>query len=198
MVIDFFLNSNYPSLQSAEDYEEAEYIGYNEIECGEVIPEDPDYIGADRYASVASGRNLGFLCQPHNLNASMPILASHLDHKKHDYKVHFTPQTAKKPRVTNNHGNSTPVKQSHPKNGNPVVEQEKLNELAKNSEPANDIGGTVLEAVSQSPKKFIRKFNDEIRYALEAKFNENNFISGVEKDQLAIKLNLTERQVKKW
>lgn len=54
------------------------------------------------------------------------------------------------------------------------------------------------QSVVGSPRKFIRKFNDEIRHELELKFLENNFISGVEKDRLATRLNLTERQVKKW
>ena len=47
-------------------------------------------------------------------------------------------------------------------------------------------------------KKFIRKFNDSTRAQLELKFAQNNFISRVEKDELAAQLNLTERQVKKW
>ena len=47
-------------------------------------------------------------------------------------------------------------------------------------------------------KKFIRKFNDSTRAQLELKFAQNNFISRVEKDELATQLNLTERQVKKW
>lgn len=54
------------------------------------------------------------------------------------------------------------------------------------------------KVVVGSPRKFIRKFNDEIRHELELKFLENNFISGIEKDRLATRLNLTERQVKKW
>jgi hypothetical protein len=62
------------------------------------------------------------------------------------------------------------------------------------------LGGLVANSKVQvnSPRKFIRKFDDEIRDELERKFLENNFISGVEKDQLAVRLNLTERQVKKW
>jgi len=62
------------------------------------------------------------------------------------------------------------------------------------------LGGLLINSKldANSPKKFIRKFNDEIRHELEMKFLQNNFISGVEKDQLAMRLNLTERQVKKW
>ena len=44
----------------------------------------------------------------------------------------------------------------------------------------------------------VRKFSDAIRNELEQKFLENNFISGVQKSQLAAKLALTERQVQKW
>lgn len=44
----------------------------------------------------------------------------------------------------------------------------------------------------------VRKFSDAIRLELERKFTANNFISGIEKTQLAKKLNLTERQVQKW
>ncbi len=44
----------------------------------------------------------------------------------------------------------------------------------------------------------VRKFSEAIRSELERKFLLNNFISGVEKAQLARKLELTERQVQKW
>ena len=44
----------------------------------------------------------------------------------------------------------------------------------------------------------VRKFSDAIRSELESKFLENNFISGIEKTQLARRLELTERQVQKW
>ena len=49
-----------------------------------------------------------------------------------------------------------------------------------------------------SSKLRVRKFSESIRNELERKFLTNNFISGVEKSQLAVKLNLTERQVQKW
>jgi len=44
----------------------------------------------------------------------------------------------------------------------------------------------------------IRKFSDKIRNELERSFLANNFITGGEKQILAKKLNLTERQVSKW
>lgn len=43
-----------------------------------------------------------------------------------------------------------------------------------------------------------RKFSEDIRCELERKFRANNFISGMEKRELAKKLHLTERQVQKW
>ncbi len=48
------------------------------------------------------------------------------------------------------------------------------------------------------PKIRVRKFSEAIRNELELHFLTNNFISGIQKTQLANKLNLTERQVQKW
>jgi len=48
------------------------------------------------------------------------------------------------------------------------------------------------------PKLRIRKFSEKIRYELEMAFLAKNFISGLEKAELAKRLDLTERQVQKW
>jgi len=116
--------------------------------------------------------------------------------------------------------NSTPIK-THYNHNNSTTKEETDHELYENKIPTNrktlcryasirpknnsiDTLGTEKvikkedKVVVGSPRKFIRKFNDEIRHELELKFLENNFISGIEKDRLATRLNLTERQVKKW
>lgn len=58
---------------------------------------------------------------------------------------------------------------------------------------ANNTSQTIFDS-----KFRVRKFSDAIRSELERKFLENNFISGIEKTQLARRLELTERQVQKW
>ena len=70
-----------------------------------------------------------------------------------------------------------------------------LRQQVANSKPKNGKGRphTVFDA-----KMRVRKFSDSIRSELERKFVTNHFISGAEKAQLAVKLNLTERQVQKW
>lgn len=173
---------NQLSQQQSEDYDDGEYLGYSEREVGEVYHEDGDYIEDDSYVLQNHQNSYG---QAHHLNASMPILTSHLNACEGiQAAVYSTPQPkqATKPKFIS----SFDVKLE------PVV-------LAKNSSSTNGIlAQNIYQAHSQSPKKFIRKFNDEIRHELEAKFAENNFISRVDKDQLAVKLNLSERQVKKW
>lgn len=71
----------------------------------------------------------------------------------------------------------------------------KFNPSAHDSATATKL----LADVTQLDSKFrVRKFSDSIRSELERKFLENNFISGIEKTQLATRLGLTERQVQKW
>lgn len=188
--VKLYNNKSFPQQQkrTSDNYDEAsEYYGYGEREVGEVYQEEDDYMENESNYMDMSGQNKpSSYGQPHNLNASMPILTSQLT------STYKAIQSASRSRPKVNTSLNVKTESAVPK-ANPVV-------LAKNSSSTNGClaAANIYQAHSQSPKKFIRKFNEEIRVELEAKFAENNFISGAEKDQLAVKLNLTERQVKKW
>ncbi len=79
------------------------------------------------------------------------------------------------------------------------IEDEKSKLSLKNNNTSNDYGKYKTEyGIRNNTKPRVRKFSEAIRSELERKFLLNNFISGVEKSQLAKKLELTERQVQKW
>ncbi len=76
-----------------------------------------------------------------------------------------------------------------------ATENDELNSVVTYEEDFED---EFWQNPNNNNKTRIRKFSDNIRNELERHFLANNFISGAEKTVLAMRLNLTERQVQKW